>query len=240
MQNLAINNKFVTINDPNLKWTTICGAIPFMQFSVNNKPSRFSLLSSAMMMFGSRFHDIPDLYFAINKIHNDMAIGYKSMKDRDYNYLYQLQLHLKKMRIQLKKKWAKYCLTSKKQYDRRYNLAPTRDKNGKLQPPKHAFGYQSLNSFRKGVKVLYYVGPHRGINGKWRQRWTGPWLLAKQSGQYRVTILDTESGKTYDVSIDRLKLFKENDKNMYLNQYEYEDLLEKMKRDKPSESDEDQ
>ena len=204
--NVQFNNKLVTSYDANLQWSTIESILPFIQFGINKKRSRISTFSPAMLMFGEQIRDIPDITFAIKKLNNQL--NSKSISNRDYEYLNDLKLRLKKIRIKFKQKWIHYCKISRKQYDKRYNLAPTRDKDGKLIKPNHNFGFEPIKQFIKGAKVLYYAGPHRtGINSKWRQRWTGPWYISKKTGKFTVEIIDN-LGKSYDVDIDRLKLFK--------------------------------
>ena len=234
--NVEFNNRLVTYCDPELKWSTIEAIIPFIQFGINKKRSRISTFSPAMLMFGEQIRDIPDILFAIKKIKT--AINDKNLSKRDYEYLNELQLKLKKIRLKYKQEWKAYCKISKRQYDNRYNLAPKRDKDGKLIGPRHSFGYQPINQFIKGAKVLYYAGPHRsGINSKWRQKWTGPWYIANKTGKFTVKIVDN-NGKGYDVDIDRLKLFKSFKKDELLSYPQYEKLISKIRRDKPVYSDE--
>ena len=118
-----------------------------------------------------------------------------------------------------------------KQYDKKYNLAPVRDNKGNLVQPKHKFGFEPVSDFKQGLQVLYYVGPNRGTNGKWRQTWTGPWRIHQKCGKYRVTIIDSR-GKSKEVSIDRLKSFKASDEKDYYNYNEYLKLLKRLSKDK--------
>ena len=149
----------------------------------------------------------------------------------------RISRRFKKIQIKHKQNWEKYCKISQQQYDKRYNLAPTRDKHGKLVQPKHSFGFEPISKFKIGAKVLYYAGPHRpGINAKWRQKWTGPWHISNKVGKYRVKIVDNR-GKGYEVDINRLKSFKQFKKNDLISYPEYKDTLEKLQKDKPTLSD---
>ena len=75
-----------------------------------------------------------------------------------------------------------------------------RDKNGKIiYNPKKPFGYTPPSNFKEGMKVLYYVGPHKGVNKKWHQCWTGPWTIASPDVDYNVKITSSRLG-TFDVS----------------------------------------
>ena len=102
--------------------------------------------------------------------------------------------------------------------------------SGKLVKPSHKFGFEPIAKFKRGVKVLYYVGPQRGMNGKWRQRWTGPWRIDNKCGQYRVTIIDNQ-GKIKEVSFDRLKIFKQSEEKDYLNYEQYLKTLNRLSMD---------
>ena len=106
---------------------------------------------------------------------------------------------------------------------------PKRDEKGNLEKRNHQFGYESLKSYKKDLKVLYYVGPQKGINGKWRQRWTGPWTILTKLGNYRVRIGDINNN-SIDVSIERLKKSKYNDLKNYINMNEYEKELERVQQ----------
>jgi len=235
--NVQFNNQFVTDHDPDLQWSTIESIIPFIQFGINKKRSRISTFSPAMMIMGNQIRDIPDIKFAIRKIKSNLKKD--KLKARDYEYLNNLSLRLKRIRDKYKQEWKSYCKMSKRQYDKRYNLASTRDKDGNLVKPKHNFGFQPVKEFIKGAKVLYYAGPQRtGINSKWRQKWTGPWYISKKTGKYSVKIIDNQ-GKGHDVDIDRLKLFKSFGKDELLDYPKYEQTIAKLKKDKPTYSDED-
>ena len=188
-------------------------------------------------MLGEQIRDIPDITFAIKQL--QLATKDNKLSNRDYEYLNELKLKLKRIRLKYKQEWKAYCKISKRQYDKRYNLAPVRDKDGNLIKPKHKFGFQSVKQFIKGAKVLYYAGPHRtGINSKWRQTWTGPWYISNKTGKYTVKIVDN-NGKGYDIDIDRLKLFKSFKKDELIPYPKYEQTIAKIKRDKPIFSDDD-
>ena len=157
--NVQFNNRLVTNHDSELQWSTIEAILPFIQFGINKKCSRISTFSPAMLMSGEQIRDIPDISFAIKKLNERMQN--KSLSNRDYNYLNDLQLRLKKIRIKYKQQCIHYCKISNKQYSKRYNLASIRDKDGNLVKPKHKFGFEPIKQFIKGAKVLYYAGPQR-------------------------------------------------------------------------------
>ena len=83
-----------------------------------------------------------------------------------------------------------------------------------------------MTNFSNGRKVLYYIGPQSGLNGKWHQRWTGPWTITSGAGTHKVKITDTK-GTNCDVSIDRLKLFKQKEMKNYMKWNEFEEMLKR-------------
>ena len=189
-----------------------------------------------MFFLGENIKDIPDIKFALR--HLTKAMNKKGTNKQDFEYLNEYKKRLKSIQQKFKKDWASYCYVSKLQYDKRHNLAPTRDKDGKLQPPRHKFGYESIKQFTKGAKLLYYAGPHRpGINHKWRQKWTGPWYINQKIGKFSVKIVDNK-GKGHIVDIDRLKLFKTFKQGDLIQYPKYEETIRKLNRDEPTYSDE--
>ena len=128
---------------------------------------------------------------------------------------------------------------SQKQYDKRYNLIPKRDKDGKIIPHSHAFGYEAISDFKKGMNVLYYVGPHKAYNGKWRQMWTGPWVIASDPSDLHVKLTD-KKGNIKEVSIDRLKSFKQQKFAETIKLEEYNKKLKMAINNQPNLSDNDE
>ena len=235
--NIEFDNRFVSTHNATIQWTTLKSIIPFIQYSCNRKRSAWTTYSPAMVMYGSQFNSVPDIAVAIENI--EQGLNTQKFRKDDHQYLTNLVYRLGKIRIRQFKQWKKYCLISKKQYDRRYNLVPQRDKDGNIIKFKHNFGYTPLSSFKTGVKVLYYIGPHKGVNGKWRQRWTGPWRIAENSNAYNTKIMDNK-GNARNVSLDRLKLFKQKDLEKLEKWSNYEKQLNKLNKNKNYLSDEDE
>ena len=188
-------------------------------------------------MYGSQIRNIADITMAINGFKN--IIKKQKLPKDDHTYLQQLITNLKTIRKNYKKDWLKYTKISKKQYDDRYNLAPERDTEGNLKPSKHKFSYTPLSSFQKGAKVLYYIGPYKGVNKKWRQIWTGPWTLTSDLGDRKATISD-DNGDNRQVSFDRLKLFHQQDSQKYESWSNYKELLKIVQLNKDYLSDDDE
>ena len=134
-----------------------------------------------------------------------------------------------------KQQWKKYCWVSKTNYDSKHKLEQDLDevtkskentiKSKRTTKRNHQNKHVPIHKFQKGMSVLYYIGPHKGINGKWRQRWTGPWLISNRISESTVNICD-KWGDSRNVSIDRIKQFKHRDKNDLIRWKEYTKLLE--------------
>ena len=95
-----------------------------------------------------------------------------------------------------------------------------------MQKSNHPFSYEPISKYSNGQRVLYYIGPQPGINGKWHQRWTGPWTITRGDGIHHV-IISNKKGKTCKVSIDRLKIFKQKEMKEYMNWNEFEQWIQK-------------
>ena len=235
--NIEFEGKFVSRMDTELNWNTIKSILPLIQFSMNRKRSRISTISPAMLMLGEQILDIPDITMAINDIKS--GLNDNKFKADHHQYLSKIQYNLKILKAKYKSDWSKYTRLSKKQYDKRYNLLPKRDANDKIIPHSHAFGYEPVSKFKKGMNVLYYVGPHKGLNGKWRQMWTGPWQIASEPDDIHIQIIDKD-GKMREVSVDRLKTFKSNDYKDTESWKQYQNSLTMIKKNQPTFSDNDE
>ena len=95
---------------------------------------------------------ILDIAFAIQL---QLATKDNKVSNRDYDYWNELKLKLKRIRLKYKQECESYCKISTQQYDKRYNLAPKRDKDCNLVKPNHKFGFQPLKQFIKGAKGLH-------------------------------------------------------------------------------------
>ena len=225
--NIEFKNKFVDTSKASVQWETIKAMIPFIQFSINRHRSSVTTYSPAILMYGKQFRSVTDLSMTIDNI--EKGIKEKKIRKDDHEYLYDLIENLKDINHKYKNKWQKMVKVSKQQYDKRYNLAPVRNDKGELVPPKHGFGYTPISDFKKGCSVLYYVGPHKTMNGKWRQVWTGPWTIVDQiyPGKFKITGV----GNKYKyINGDRLKLFHRSDNESLEPWSNYEDQLESVER----------
>ena len=94
---------------------------------------------------------------------------------------------------------------TKKQYDKHYKT---------LQKLKYNY-----KKFNPGTKILYFCGdkpvPH---SKKWVQRWNGPFTIVKRLNDHSVVIMDENDGASRRVSVDRIKVF-ENNQHYQIDEY---------------------
>ena len=80
---------------------------------------------------------------------------------------------------------------------------------------------------------MYYIGDRQVANRKWRQRWSGPWTILQRLNDRTLIISDNKEDISRRVTIDRVKIYVENE---YLNENNYnkmiEDRLKQKKRSK--------
>ena len=143
----------------------------------------------------------------------------KSQQDRinneyhDYIYIEKLLEQLKTIYKQYSSDWHKYMYESKKQYDNKYNIDDNKiARNNKI--------------FTVGTKVLYFVGDKQKANRKWLRRFTGPWTIVVVLSDSTVIIEDTQSKIQKRVSINRLKIFKQNEMIKYSQQFDHHEYDE--------------
>ena len=77
------------------------------------------------------------------------------------------------------------------------------------------------------MQVLYFIGDKQVARYKWREKWSGPWILESRINDATVIISDPRNGNQKRVSIDRIKKFIPTDYIDYKSGYE---LSEEYKR----------
>ena len=172
--------------------------LPFIQFSLNQKQSRFTSISPNMLIFGSQLKEIIDIDLFESEVLKDLTPN-----TSDWDIVQTLIKQLKLVRKTFKKDWKKYIWLSKKQYDTKYNI-------------ERKQAYNRAN-FWQGKKVLYYIGDKPVEGKKWRQRWSGPWNVLKRINERTIIIGDKSSGATADVSVDRCKPYKKDEMHSFEN-----------------------
>ena len=208
--NVLLNQKLVQENIDSYEkaWEIIQIILPFVQLAINQKRSRFTAISPNMLMLGFNVKDaseLGDLYNELRKVDINVDIN-----SDDYLYVESLFKRIRELNEIFKDDWKKYCRVSRAQYDTRWKITK-----------KSINNYR--NKFRKGVKVLYFIGDKETAQKKWRRKWSGPWIVTKHLNDSTCIISDKESGNEKRVSFDRIKLFKERDTVYYQTYFEDDD-----------------
>ena len=150
-----------------------------------------------MLMFGSNNKDLSNVDSLITTLNRDISKLGNTNTDiedkQDYQYLKALITKLKRIHAKFHDDWLKYTYISKTSYESRNLITKARIQRNKYH-------------YKEGVKVLYYVGDQYDTLKKWRQRWTGPWLITMVLNDSTVIITDIQTGNQKRVSIDRIKI----------------------------------
>ena len=103
--------------------------------------------------------------------------------------------------------WKKITKLSVKEYNNKYNIT--------LESIM-----RNRERFQEGDQVLYFIGDKQTARYKWREKWSGPWILEKRINDATLILSDPRNGNQKRVSIDRVKKFNDTD---YL---EYDEFIE--------------
>ena len=204
--NIESGGKLTQEWNPDKVWRVVKGLLPFIQFSINQRCPRFTKTSPNMLMFGERLNDIEDINLKIKQLIKQSKID--KLNKNDIKYIEQLSTKLQILRKLYKKDFDQYSLITKKEYDKKFNISNNLENN--------------LNDFQPGKRVLYYIGDIPTKTKKWRQHWSGPWRILDRFDDRTVQIFDPSDGAKITVTMDRLKLYLENE---YLKHSEYQKLM---------------
>ena len=164
-----------------------------------------------MLMFGERLNDIEDINLTIeNMIEGEENNEKYRLNKNDKYYVEKLIDKLNVLRKLYKADYDKYSLITKETYNKRFNIEKKLENN--------------LKQFEPGKQVLYYVGDVPTTTKKWRQHWSGPWRIMKRFNDRTVEIFDPSDGAKQTVTMDRLKLYLENE---YMTYDEYTNTMKK-------------
>ena len=200
--NLLLDQRLTRQDQFEESWRTIECLLPFIQFSFNQRRPRFTTFSPNMLMFGTNMNDISDIgriQSNLDNLRDDIKFG---LSVQDYQYLSNLIEQIKFVNQQYRDDWKKYTYVSAQTHAKRYKIT-----RKKLKRYQHEFGV--------GKDVLYFIGDKQMRSGKWRQKWTGPWIIDQRLTDGTVIIGDPESGNQKRVSIDRLKPFHKHSEIAY-------------------------
>ena len=195
-------------------WDKLKLLIPFIQQNINRRHPRFTQYSPNMLMFGSELNDLCN----IKNIIEELKTNRKKFILKDYEYLNELLKSLDMIQSNYHDDWLKYSHVSKEMYDKKNKITK-----------------KSIDIIKKkykpNTKILYYVGDRQVAQQKWRQRWSGPWLIRKLINDSTVEIGDMENDNSKFVSVDRIKLWNNgNDTINYLKYQEYDDYQWKLQQ----------
>ena len=211
--NIEADNSLVyhKTNNPSKKliWERVKVLAPFIQQTINRKRPRFTQYSPNMLMFGTELNDYANIKELIQALDDNQHKFKTKEQKEDYLYVRDLIDDIEVIRTAYTKDWQKYTWISKQAYEKRNQLTKlTQDKIDK--------------ELKLGTKILYYIGDKHEAQQKWRQKWTGPWLINSEVIDHStVQIADPENGNSKWVSVDRLKLFKQGKREvMKLKTYE--------------------
>ena len=118
------------------------------------------------------------------------------------------------MNIMADSNWQEVTKLSVKEYSNKYNITPEKI-------------IRNRQKFKVGNEILYFIGDKQTARYKWREKWSGPWLIDKVLNDTSIIISDPHNGNQKRVSIDRIKLFNSIDVIDYNNYRMYDhDYLE--------------
>ena len=191
--NLLLDNELTDQPDGIDKaWIRIQILIPVLQLALNQRKMRITGVSPNMAIFGMNMNDAIDIG-RMKHLVQEMKEN-KQLKRTEYEHAAALSETIEKISKVSKTSWEEVTYLSKEWYDSKYNITKESVKRMKQK-------------FKVGTEVLYYIGDKQIAQGKWAQKWTGPWLVARHIGDSSVIVADPKTGNGKRVSYDRLKQF---------------------------------
>ena len=203
--NLLLEKQFTDDIDHLLNsWNRIKMLTPFVQLAFNQRVLRISGISPNMAMFGVNMNDKLDIS-RMKHLINDYSKDANITK-RDYEILRDVQESIQHMEEISRTNWTKHTWLSAKTYNKRHNITTAKIATNKRK-------------FKPLTEVLYFVGDKQVAMRKWKERWTGPWLVEKHLNDTTTIITDPTTASQKRVNLDRLKEFKRNE------MLKYEDVI---------------
>ena len=206
--NLVLDNELTEFEDLNIAWTKIKILLPFIQFGFNQRVMRITGISPNMGMFGTNMNDLTDLGRMNAKI--DEFSKDKEIDKQDFELLQSIRDNIREMNRISQNNWQEVTKLSVKSYN---------DKN-KITPELVA---RNNENYKIGNRILYFVGDKQVARGKWREKWTGPWIIEKKINDSSIIITDPTSGNQKRVSIDRIKNYNPRDYINYKDEITHSD-----------------
>ena len=214
-----ILNQQLTDNDDDIlqSWYILQILIPMMQLSLNQRKTRISHISPNMLIFGKNMHEPTDagrLQWKLKQLKDEKKL---QASDADFKRLSNIVEILDKLHELFYNDWMEYTYASKEIYDSKRKITTT-----KLN--------RMRSKFTTGKKVLYYIGDRKVRLYKWRQIWTGPWIIEYIINNTSLIITDPTNGNQKRVSFDRIKLFNEYEYKKYNYYFPIDDEYQEYKK----------
>ena len=203
--NLILGKELTDFADANVAWTRIKVLLPFIQLGFNQRVMRITGISPNMAIFGTNMNDITDIARMNAKI--DEFGNDRKLDKRDFILLRNIRDDINNMNKIADSNWKKITKLSVKEYNNKYNIT--------LESIM-----RNRERFQEGDQVLYFIGDKQTARYKWREKWSGPWILEKRINDATLILSDPRNGNQKRVSIDRVKKFNDTD---YL---EYDEFIE--------------
>ena len=184
------------IDDIALAWTKVKIVIPFIQLAFNQRILRITGISPNMAIFGVNMNDSSDAQRLKHQI--TIAKKDKKLSKNEFQLLQEIEEAVRKMHSISETNWKDVTWLSAKSYDAR----------NKITPSKIA---RNLKRFKVGSEILYFIGDKQVSQRKWKEKWTGPWIVSKHLNKSTLIITDPTTGNQKRVSFDRIKQFNKQE-----------------------------
>ena len=190
--NLILDNELTEFEDVEIAWTKIKILLPFIQFGFNQRVTRITGISPNMAIFGTNLNDLTDIGRMNAKIEEFSENA--DLDKRDFALLRQLRDNIRDMNEIAKSNWQEVTKLSVKSYNDRNKITPE-------------LVARNNENYKAGNRVLYFIGDKKVARNKWREKWSGPWIIDDKLNDSTVIISDPTTGNQKRVSIDRIKIY---------------------------------
>ena len=195
--NIALKKQLTdSIDEIEEAWQTIEIIIPQIQFNMNQYISRIGGLSANEIAFGRRFCDPTNNIRLSMELKDLEKENDQLMPKADLEAFKALTSLIDNVNKKFINDWTKYIWLSRRHYNDKNKI--TLDKINNYQ-----------HKFKVGEKVLYFIGDKQVAMKKWREKWSGPWIVEKHINETTLIITDPETGDQRRTNFNRIKLFKE-------------------------------
>ena len=206
--NLILDHELTDNEDSEAAWTRIKILLPFIQFGFNQRKMRITGISPNMAIFGTNLNDLTDVARMTHKL--DEFSEDSNLDKRDFQLLREIKDNIEAMNEIADSNWKDVTKLSVESYNDKYNITPEKV-------------IRNRENFKEKDQVLYFIGDKQVARYKWREKWSGPWLINKVLNDTSIIISDPRNGNQKRVSIDRIKKYKPIDYIDYKHLELYDD-----------------